>query len=284
MVDGVMSEHVMMSEHMVSPIEPQFRGPSGSSSAFQRSGTAPAGDLLNSDGEEWGERRTAATVGSPGAQDQLNDAVDLGSGTGAAGFMGKMSEVSWIQRAKEHLLAMPLVEDAPIETMQIQYDRHTQDARRTNYFMDDVDLLSIDEDHVVAQEMPSPELCFRLAEACFHSCQGAFIFVHRERFLEALAHFPRKKSILSWDERRWLALANLVFAIGARWLQQTEPEGSPIAYNHLEFYARARALGLDHRVVFDHPVLEQIQALGLLAFYLFVNGSIFRYVIDDELL
>jgi hypothetical protein len=117
-----------------------------------------------------------------------------------------------------------------------------------------------------------------LAEAYFHAIQGAFVFVHRERFLDALAHFSRKQSPLSWVERRWLALANLVFALGAKWLRQTEPDDSLVVHNHLEFYARARALGLDHRIVFDHPVLEQIQALGLLAFYLFVNGSIFRYV------
>ena len=50
-------------------------------------------------------------------------------------------------------------------------------------------------------------------------------------------------------------------------------------HNHIEFYARARALGLDHRVVFDHPVLEQIQSLGLLGFYLYINGSIARQVL-----
>jgi hypothetical protein len=228
--------------------------------------------------EAWGEKHTSATVGSPGAQDQLTDAVDLGRGTGSAGFMGKMSEVSWIQRAKEHLLAMPLAPGENMETMQIQYDRHTRDAKKSNYFMDDFDLLSVDEDHVIAEEMPPQELSFILAEACFHAIQGAFAFVHREQFLDALAHFPRKQSPLSWVERRWLALANLVFALGAKWLQQTEPDGGLFVHNHLEFYARARALGLDHRIVFDHPVLEQVQSLGLLAFYLFVNGSIFRYV------
>lgn len=271
-----------MSDSLVSPIDPRFQESRGSSTSRH------SGNLL-SDGfhdggfpdgnfEVWGEKHTPATVGSPGTQDQLSEAVDLGRGTGAAGFMGKMSEVSWIQRAKEHLLAMPLAPGEGIETMQIQYDRHTRDARKSNYFMDDVDLLSVDEDHVIAQEMPPLELSFILAEAYFHAIQGAFVFVHRERFLDALAHFPRKQSLLSWVERRWLALANLVFALGAKWLQQTEPDGSLVVYNHLEFYARARALGLDHRIVFDHPVLEQIQALGLLAFYLFMNGSIFRYV------
>lgn len=261
----------------MSPIDPRFHDSQGSSGSRQSSGLL-SGDFSRFEIAVWGEKHVSATVGSPGAQDQLSEAVDLGKGTGAAGFMGKMSEVSWIQRAKEHLLAMPLSPDVAIETMQVQYDHHTRDARDSNYFRDDVDLLSIDEDHVSALEMPPPDLSFLLAEACFHAIQGAFAFVHRERFLEALAHFPRKKTGLSHHEIQWLALANLVFALGAKWLQQTNPDGRHTVYNHLEFYARARALGLDHRVVLDHPVLEQIQALGLLAFYLFVNGSIFRCV------
>ena len=270
------------SDSLMSPIDPRFHESRGSSMS-QQSGNILSDDFPDAgyhDGnfEGWGEKHASATVGSPGAQDQLTDAVDLGRGTGSAGFMGKMSEVSWIQRAKEHLLAMPLAPGETMETMQIQYDRHTRDAKKSNYFMDDFDLLSVDEDHVIAHEMPSLELSFTLAEACFHAVQGSFAFVHREQFLDVLAHFPRKQSPLSWAERRWLALANLVFALGAKWLQQTEPGDSLVVHNHLEFYARARALGLDHRIVFDHPVLEQIQALGLLAFYLFVNGSIFRSV------
>lgn len=45
---------------------------------------------------------------------------------------------------------------------------------------------------------------------------------------------------------------------------------------HQDYYARARALGLDHRVVFDHPDIDQVQGMGLLSLYLLFNGSVTR--------
>src|ERR1700733_1738229 len=123
---GTMSDGGPMSDAIISPIDPRFRDSRGSSTSRQ-SGNMLLGGFADGDFESWGEKHTSATVGSPGTQDQLSEAVDLGRGTGAAGFMGKMSEVSWIQRAKEHLLAIPLAADEVIETMQIQYDRHTRD-------------------------------------------------------------------------------------------------------------------------------------------------------------
>ena len=220
-----------------------------------------------------GEKSAPATVGSPGPQGELTQPVGLVPGSGAAGYVGKMSEISWIQRAREHLTQPSTVK----KETQPEHEQHANDIKDSNYFLDDVDLLSIDEDYVVAQEMPPLDVAFILSQACFHALQGPFEFIHPESFLEALAHFPRHKRNMSWEERRWLAMANLVFAAGTKWLNLTRSEDEPVPGDHVEYYARARALGLDHRIMFDHPVLEQVQALGLLAFYLFVNGSITRY-------
>jgi hypothetical protein len=43
------------------------------------------------------------------------------------------------------------------------------------------------------------------------------------------------------------------------------------------YYARARALGLDHRVMLDAQNLYGVKALSVLSFYLFMNGSVTRY-------
>lgn len=222
---------------------------------------------------------TAGDVGSPGRQGELSKGVDLEYGGGAVGFIGKASPISWLQRCKEHLapISSPSRLRDPIETTQTQLDQHDAAANKFNYYLDDADLLSVDED-VVSEDIPPPEIAYLLAEACFHSLQGAFMFNYRAEFLETLSHFPPNRPTLSWTQRQWLATANIVFAIGARWLQYTRMDDVIARYNHIEFYARARALGLDHRVVFDHPVLEQIQSLGLLGFYLYINGSIARQV------
>ena len=226
---------------------------------------------------------TAGDVGSPGKQGELSKGVDLEYGGGAAGFIGKASPISWVQRCKEHLapISSPTRLRDPIETTQTQLDQHDAAANKVNYYLDDEDLLSVDEDRLPSEreDLPPPEIAYLLAEACFHSLQGAFMFNYRAEFLETLSQFPRNRPTLSWRERQWLATANIVFAIGARWLQYTSMDDITSLHNHIEFYARARALGLDHRVVFDHPVLEQIQALGLLGFYLYINGSIARQVL-----
>ena len=70
------------------------------------------------------------------------------------------------------------------------------------------------------------------------------------------------------------ALTNVIWALGAKWLKDTEVDQYDFAEDHLTYYARARALGLDHRILFDHPDVQMAQSVGILAFYLLVNGSI----------
>ncbi|KAJ9493246.1 hypothetical protein H2202_011295, partial [Exophiala xenobiotica] len=136
-------------------------------------------------------------------------------------------------------------------------------------------LLSVDEDYLGAVQRPVDSAAQILSEAYFHALQGVFGFITREQFLQDLAQFPAQGILLSWDQRRWLALANLVWAIGSKWSHVAKLDDQDLhAKSHLVYYARARALGLDHRVLFDHPNGEGVQAIGLLSFYWFQNGSI----------
>lgn len=214
-------------------------------------------------------------MGSPGAQDELSTLVDLGSGAGAAGFVGKISEVSWIQRCREILFRQSA---GGADISQRDLDLHLLRAQDLNYHMDDVELLSVDEDRVDALEWPSLPNATMLSKAYFDSLHGIFPFIDEDQYYDVMNHFPRQIAGLSWDERRWLSMANLVFGLGSRWLYLSAPDNEYGSEDHLMYYARARALGLDHRLLFDHPTLEQVQALGLLALYLFVNNSISRLV------
>lgn len=145
------------------------------------------------------------------------------------------------------------------------------------------------EDYVDPHSIPSWQVAQLLTEAYFHSIQGSFRFIEREQFLRALWHIYDHATIttaLDWSQRRTLALANVMWAIGAKWMEMTRPglqnlyenEGSPLIENQLMHYARARALGLDHRVQVDHPNLEMVEGMALLSFYLLSNGSIHRSV------
>ena len=226
-------------------------------------------------GRDGGETTTSARVGSPGAQAELSTVVDLGNGAGGTGFVGKISEVSWIQRCREILFRQSA---GGIDISQRDLDLHLLKAQDLNYHMDDVELLSVDEDRVDALKWPSLNVATILSEAYFDSLHVVFPFIDRDQFYNVMNHFPRHARGRSWDERRWLSMANLIFGLSSRWLHLAAPAGEYGSDDHLMYYARARALGLDHRTLFDHPTLEQVQALGLLALYLFVNNSIARSV------
>jgi hypothetical protein len=121
-----------------------------------------------------------------------------------------------------------------------------------------------------------------LTEAFFHAMGGAFCFVLREQFLQEMFSFSKWGATRGWNQRRWLAQANLMWAIDSKWLQITKLDDLANVENHLMYYARARALGLDHRMMFDHPDLARVQDIGLLAFYLLMNGSITKYVLGCQ--
>ncbi|KAK6364508.1 hypothetical protein LTS17_012131 [Exophiala oligosperma] len=228
------------------------------------------------EGSVSGERTAASSVGSPGKQGELAQAVDLDGGSGASGFIGKMSEMSWVRRAFEvNSLQERHNADLPEISMGV-VDHRLTTAKDFCFYMDDVDVLACDEDLVDPYEWPPGESALLLAEAYFHSMQGTFPFVVRETFLHTMLSYPRQRNMPTWAQRRWLALANLVWAIGSKYLYITKLDQSSPTESHLIYYARARALGLDHRVVFDHPDIERVQGIGVLSFYLLINGSITR--------
>ncbi|KAK4940189.1 hypothetical protein LTR10_019617 [Elasticomyces elasticus] len=226
------------------------------------------------DGTEHGEKGAASSVGSPGRQGELAHVVDLDGGVGASGFVGKMSEISWIQRAAETIRDQASTNYPEFAMGEV--DHRITTAKDFSFWMDEADLLAIDEDLVDPYEWPLADAGLILSEACFHALQGTFPFILREEFLQTMFRYPRQRPMPSWGQRRWLAMANLVWAVGAKWLQITKLEQQNAQDIHLLYYARARALGLDHRVLFDHPDIERVQGIGLLAFYLLSNGSITR--------
>lgn len=227
-------------------------------------------------GNERGENKGASSIVLLEKHGELTHQVDLDSGAGASGFMGEMSPISWIRRAYEILHCQTTLDKDTTDITMGELDHHLAKAADFNFFMDDVDLLGVDEDHVNPHKWPPMKTAVLLSESYFKAIQGSLSFLVRESFLQSLFSYPRRNTLPGWKERRWLALANLVWAIGSKWLRIIGYDHADIQQTHLLYYARARALGLDHRVMVDHPDIDRVQGLGLLAFYLLINGSISR--------
>ncbi|KIY03019.1 uncharacterized protein Z520_01485 [Fonsecaea multimorphosa CBS 102226] len=275
--------HIFQLLNKYSEQEDEEDEPGGPPSSQTQSRTAPSVSQLPSStssqgrprlGDVYGESKAKSSVGSPARQGELSHVVTLDLGGGASGFVGKMSEISWIQRGFETVRGHTPVHPGPLHAAEM--DEYLATTTDFIYYMDDINVLSVDEDYVDQYHWPADESLVILSEAFFHSMQGAFHFVLREEFLQQAYSFSDKGAAPSWGKRRWLALANLVWAIGGKWLQITQLAEGDANGDHLIYYARARALGLDHRVMFDHPDIERVQGIGLLAFYLLVNGSITR--------
>ena len=236
-------------------------------------------ELTPGEGDEsenyFGERGVNIDVGSPGPQGGMQHVVNLEHGRGMTGYVGKMSEVSWLQRVREHLIGEPTAIGS--DATPAQLDISSAQAFDLTYSMDNEDLLSVNEDDINAQHLPPPATALFLYEAYFHALQGSFQFVTHGAFLQILNQvFTETPS--TWAGRRAMGLANIIFAVGAKWLNDTKLDQLGFEDTHLTYYARARALGLDHRILFDHPDVLMTQSIGVLAFYLMMNGSIQRSV------
>jgi hypothetical protein len=142
--------------------------------------------------------------------------------------------------------------------------------------MDEENLLSIDEDYVSHYQLPSPATSLLLCGAFFHAIHGGFPFLLQSEFFRDVSFLLSRGSPASWPDHRLLALCNMVWATGARWLQTMQFAQEVSAEHHAVYYARARALGCDHRIQFDHPDLQMLQCIAITAFYLLVNGSVQR--------
>jgi hypothetical protein len=231
-----------------------------------------------------GETVISASVGSPGAMDRLAPIVSLGIGSGASGYVGKCSEISWIQRVQEHLSRQHESNAHIFSEVHEDYPH----GSHLDYHMDEANLLAVDEESVDPMEVPPLPIALTLAESYFETVHGSFPLISKDHFINDLVRRFHHSPPFSWEQRRWLSMANVIFAVGAKWIYLTRPRSKDVqapnvgAGDHIVYYARARSLGLDHRLILDHPLLEQIQALGILGLYLIVNHQISRYVLDSH--
>ena len=153
--------------------------------------------------------------------------------------------------------------------------------------MKEQDTDEIPEDYIDPHVIPSWNVAQVLTEAYFHSIQGSFRFVERTEFFQNLREVydtVAGRVAPGWPQRRTLALANVMWAVGSRWIElaglndrHVPDHGKELVVeDQLVYYARARSVGLDHRMQLEHPSLEVVQGMAVLGFYLLSNGSVHR--------
>jgi len=199
--------------------------------------------------------------------------------------MGKNSEITWLQRVRqENRYGDAEVAPHGDETRQ-RISSTPGDAQKplaeadpgfsindTSYHLDDVSITTFEA--VDPYEMPNREAAQHLFNAYITRVHPSFPIVGKlnlsnqfQKYISGTVQRPPEK---------WLAIINLIFAIGATYSHLIKAEWAGDERDHLIYFTRARMLSMNSETIFRHPDLQQIQILGLMTFYLVCISQINR--------
>lgn len=237
----------------------------------------------------------SAEVGSTGSNDHVTDDIfaPLPDSDLPIGYMGKNSEIVWITNTAKEL-----------SREQEQHGEQSQEGNANSisssakivqesnllnddmtletpiYHMDNVDL-SVVGDQIDPFALPEKFVGDVFIKAYFDTVHPTFPIVLKQLFMvqyESFYKFPFTPD----SSKRWLAILNAIFAIGAVYAQMTKSDWHMNKRAHAHYFARARVLALDGGVVYEVADSQQVQVAGLMAFYLLATNQTNRYSFFDE--
>ncbi|KAJ5273837.1 hypothetical protein N7478_008962 [Penicillium angulare] len=217
---------------------------------------------------------SSSSVGSLDAVDIVGEDLDRNENTRAAGFFGKNSEISWIQKLEDNSRKTAaqsshgsmdftpemgnVGKDIPIASM--------------NYHLDDLDIPFVDN-KTDPFAIPDRELADEYFNSYMELVHPFFSAVRKSTFTsQYLLIFERP----SKPSRKWLAILNMIFAIGCRHCRMINVEKSNVYDNEMIFLTRARQLSIHSNTLFEHSTLQQIQLEFLVSLYLLCAGQLNR--------
>jgi len=227
-----------------------------------------AGDSEPQDPTDPGENYADADIGSPGSLDVINEDTNRDENTRAAGFMGKSSAVTWVPRAK-----LAATQDFKIVNSSMRLAA-TGTFTESTYHAEPGDFLAVGTQDVNPREWPPHNVAKALTDAYFEHVHIAFPVMSKHNFYTKFRSFPKNQP--SSEDHCWLALINLVFAIGAKYAHLVQSDIRGDDRDHLVYYARARALGIDERTLNQDPELMHTTCLGVLGLYLLATDQLNR--------
>lgn len=250
-------------------------------------------------GEPEGEALVSAGVGSTGSLDRIDEDYNLNEDTRATGYLGKNSEIAWLRSLKSQAEAIP-----PGADVDGQYGHQKLGGQSTppfggrtatctgggreepianggrvtlsnsTYHCDDVTVLVPGQ--VDLYELPPKQTAETLFQSYLDTVHPAFPIIGKITFsAQFRAFWTRDKR----PGNKWLAILNLIFAIGAKYSHLIEADWCGDERDHLLYFTRARSLAMNSDTILSHPDLQQVQVAGLMAFYLLAINQINRYVL-----
>lgn len=208
----------------------------------------------------------------------------------ATGFIGKSSEIIWLQKLSKEVhsecetwpatLSTTADENGlPSPTLTPRPDSHIEGwVACSNYYLDDLDVPSAGS--ADAYDVPPHETATKLLNSYLASVHPSFPIIGISTFVSQFQVFFRQPSLKPGN--KWLAILNLIFAIAAKHGQLTNADWSEDDDDHRTYFSRAKALSLEDQCL-HHPDLQQLQVEGLASFYMVASGHINRYVTNPAM-
>ncbi|RLL97100.1 hypothetical protein CFD26_103501 [Aspergillus turcosus] len=201
----------------------------------------------------------------------------------ATGYMGRSSVIAWLQILSKEVNQEceswpPNSSDTcddngvPSPSLTPRPDGQSDPlVASSNFYLDDLDLPAIEP--LDASDVPSRDTATKLLNAYLHSVHPSFPIIGISTFVSQFQVFFNQPPVK--PGKKWLAILNLIFAIGAKYAHITNAEWKGGEDDDLIYFSKARSLSLEDELL-HHPDLQQLQVEGLASLYLLASGHINR--------
>jgi hypothetical protein len=212
------------------------------------------------------------------SMDTADQVMHKDQDTFTTGFIGGASEVQWLrsiaatkamQADKRARATAPHWRDSIVGS--------DQQPSPLSFWMDEE---NVDVDFFIdLYELPPLETAERLLSCYIAKVHESFPILSHKALEHQIQEYYRRVEAGNPPhiDTKWLAILNLVFAIGAKYSHLIEASWRGEEKDHLVYQNRARALCPDDFFVTSICDLSQVRILGLLAFYWLSVGQISRY-------
>ncbi|KAJ5793897.1 hypothetical protein N7457_000496 [Penicillium paradoxum] len=217
------------------------------------------------------EPSSPSSIGSLEAIDRVEEDLNRSEHARATGYMGKNSEITWMQRlqreAEQRAQGLP----GSLEPGQDLKTDNALSLHAVNYHLDDLDI-SV-PGPVQLYSMPPREVADHMFEAYLTTVHPFYPIINKPLFS---AQYRTFFDSAARPGDKWLAILNMIFAIGAKHGHLIDAPWAGNEKDHLMYLTRARILSMNGDVLFSHPDLQQVQVEALIAFYLLASDQINR--------
>ena len=223
------------------------------------------------------EVSSQSSIGSLNGVDRVDEDINRDEKTRATGYMGKNSELTWMQRLRKEAEQRSKKQPG---TYEARFDS-PRDAdfalNSVNYHLDD---LKVSVPWPVQKYwLPPRYLADQLFDDYLNSVHPFFPIISRQLFGAQYRNFFDNSAR---PNDKWLAILNMIFAIASKHAHLVQAPWRGNEQDHLEYLSRARMLSVNGDTLFSHPDLQQVQVEGLVSFYLLASDQMNRYLVANN--